>query len=404
MGAWLAKCVVDDHPIGSGLSKLCFEFLALNEDAPSLNDLSSALQTLGEYDKVLADSWRALIANPAQIDAMGLFFDDFDDSLCGGFRAPAHHDPAEGHEANEGGRMPVCFCGTDRHLSTNVLPFEGGWVQCSRCGLWCHCECAGLDAELAASVERYLCYPCEAATCPLLSVTLRYTGPDGKVVKGHLGSSNRLQGSIAGGSKAARIHPDDTVTAPSGPVTAANVEAAVLAGCRRRLFGVRRNSFVAMRRGFLGAEDLQIQLSAFGVDDLCTMLQGKAALSKADLLDCFVLPTANAAELATSGFAEAEASSHIFFSELLRADELSEQERLSLFRWCTALGALPVGGLRNEDKIRLRLYGPEIDDDTLPETHTCTRELHLPNYSSMNVLRDKLMYALAHSGDGFYKA
>ena len=69
---------------------------------------------------------------------------------------------------------------------------------------------------------------------------------------------------------------------------------------------------------------------------------------------------------------------------------------------CTALTALPVGGLR-ENKIRLRLYGPDIDDHTLPETHTCTRELHLPNYSSAAVLREKLLLALSHGGDGFYK-
>ena len=40
---------------------------------------------------------------------------------------------------------------------------------------------------------------------------------------------------------------------------------------------------------------------------------------------------------------------------------------------------------------------------TLPETHTCTRELHLPNYSSVEVLRAKLATALEHIDDGFHK-
>jgi hypothetical protein len=57
-----------------------------------------------------------------------------------------------------------------------------------------------------------------------------------------------------------------------------------------------------------------------------------------------------------------------------------------------------------ENKIRLRLYGPEPDDETLPETHTCTRELHLPNYSSPAVLSAKLLHALEHASDGFQKA
>ena len=128
--------------IGSGLSKLCFEFLALNEDALSLNDLSSALQTLGEYDKVLADSWRALII--AQIDAMGLVFDDFDDSLCGGFRAPAHH---KGTRPTRVAGCQFAFAGQITISQPTYCLLKAGWV-CSRCGLWCHCECAGLDAEL----------------------------------------------------------------------------------------------------------------------------------------------------------------------------------------------------------------------------------------------------------------
>ena len=74
----------------------------------------------------------------------------------------------------------------------------------------------------------------------------------------------------------------------------------------------------------------------------------------------------------------------------------------SLIR-CTALAALPVGGL-GEHKITLRLYGYETDDASLPETHTCTRELHLPNYSSAEVLKAKLLLALEHIEDGFLKA
>ena len=72
-------------------------------------------------------------------------------------------------------------------------------------------------------------------------------------------------------------------------------------------------------------------------------------------------------------------------------------------RWCTALDAVPVGGLK-DDKVKLRLFGAEPDDATLPETHTCTREIHLPNYSSKAVLREKLLLALAHETDGFGKA
>lgn len=92
-----------------------------------------------------------------------------------------------------------------------------------------------------------------------------------------------------------------------------------------------------------------------------------------------------------------------YFEALLRDEAaFGEKQRLALFRWCTALIALPAGGLR-ETKISLRLYGPEVDDSTLPETHTCTRELHLPNYSCTAVLQAKLLLALQHTADGFHK-
>ena len=53
-----------------------------------------------------------------------------------------------------------CFCGTDRHLPTTPLPFEGAWVQCDGCERWCHGECAGLSLEEAEEVEAYTCPVC----------------------------------------------------------------------------------------------------------------------------------------------------------------------------------------------------------------------------------------------------
>ena len=126
-------------------------------------------------------------------------------------------------------------------------------------------------------------------------------------------------------------------------------------------------------------------------------------LSAAELLDCFVLPSTSEAEALAAGFSVVESSVPNYFEALLRDDScLDEARRLQLLTWCTALTALPVGGLR-ENKIRLRLYGPDEDDVTLPETHTCTRELHLPNYSSADTLGKKLLLALDHAADGFQK-
>ena len=188
-------------------------------------------------------------------------------------------------------------------------------------------------------------------------------------------------------------------------VTSANVHHAVLLGCRRRLLGMRRGSFEALSRGFTRAEDLQVQLGAFSLEALSGMLQGKERLSVDELLACFELPRSSGArEAAQAGFEAHASQADAHFESVLRDEaRFDEGLRLRLLKWCTALGALPVGGLPAEHRIRLRLYGPEVDTHTLPETHTCTRELHLPNYPNVQVTREKILMALAHADDGFLK-
>ena len=118
------------------------------------------------------------------------------------------------------------------------------------------------------------------------------------------------------------------------------------------------------------------------------------------LLDCFLFD-----EDEHAGFAAAKAE-HVplMLIELLQdVTVFDEPRRFAMLRWCTALHALPVGGLK-DDKIKLRLFGGEPDDVSLPECHTCTRELHLPHYTSADVLREKLLLALDHEIDGFGKA
>ena len=74
-----------------------------------------------------------------------------------------------------------------------------------------------------------------------------------------------------------------------------------------------------------------------------------------------------------------------------------EALRVQLFEWCTARSALPAAGLK--EKIRLRHY--DVGTANLPEVHTCTSELHLPPYASAEQLRERLLLALEHRGDGF---
>ena len=159
------------------------------------------------------------------------------------------------------------------------------------------------------------------------------------------------------------------------PLTAANLEAAVLSGCRQRLFDERRDAMCALRHGFVRCEDLTVQLAAFELDELTSMLQGQMRLSADELLACFAFPSSSEEEARDAGFDDIGSRAAADFEELLRdGSYLDDAARLTLLNWCTALTVLPFGGLRDH-KIRLRLYGQEADDSTLPETHTCTREV-----------------------------
>lgn len=159
------------------------------------------------------------------------------------------------------------------------------------------------------------------------------------------------------------------------PVTAANLETALLLGCRQRLLEDRRDAMCALRHGFVRCEDLTVQLGAFDLDELTSILQGQVRLSAEELLACFALPSSSEEEAREAGFDDVGSRAAADFEELLRdGSYLSDQDRLTLLNWCTALTVLPFGGLRDH-KIRLRLYGQEVDDATLPETHTCTREV-----------------------------
>lgn len=143
---------------------------------------------------------------------------------------------------------------------------------------------------------------------------------------------------------------------------------------------------------------------AFELDELTAMVQGQTEFSADELLACFTLPSSSLEAERSAGFADVGARVAEDFEVMLRDGLLLDASaRLKLLSWCTALTVLPFGGLR-ENKIQLRLYGPEPDDETLPETHTCTRELHLPNYSNPAVLYSKLLLALEHASDGFHKA
>lgn len=141
-----------------------------------------------------------------------------------------------------------------------------------------------------------------------------------------------------------------------------------------------------------------MQLAALSDEQLQLMLQGRISLSADDLLGCFTLPSGSLAAMVESGFEEDSPVPRMFERLLLDNDVFDEAQRLRLLQWCTSLSALPSGGLAERIKLKLN---SDASEGALPMVHTCSREVHLPRYRSIDQMRVKLLQALDHSDDGF---
>ena len=126
--------------------------------------------------------------------------------------------------------------------------------------------------------------------------------------------------------------------------------------------------------------------------------------SAPQLLQCFAWPDvgASATAEAQAGFAAVGSEVPRYLREIIldasAETGLSSPARLHLLEWCTALTALPCGGLK--DPITLKLY-EGADENDLPNVHPCTHVVHLPPYASRAQLRAKLLLAVEHRHDGF---
>ena len=87
---------------------------------------------------------------------------------------------------------------------------------------------------------------------------------------------------------------------------------------------------------------------------------------------------------------------------------LDEQQRRQLLRWATSRSTLPVNGLGQKVTLIRRETDGAPPDQWLPEAHTCSFEVALPDYSSRAALQRQLRRALVDmvmdGGGGFWKA
>ena len=186
-----------------------------------------------------------------------------------------------------------------------------------------------------------------------------------------------------------------------------NVAAAVLAGCKARLLGSRRDALEALRDGFSSLVDLSVQLAPLHTGELMLMVQGRVSISAQQLDDCF-----DWGAEASPPFPP-RSNAILLFRAFVR-DGLTPPQRLQLLRWCTARNALPVDGLNEKVTFKHSVGSGGADgggggdrdataDARLPVAHTCSYEVALPNYSSGEWLREKVLRALQEmeGGGGF---
>ena len=74
----------------------------------------------------------------------------------------------------------------------------------------------------------------------------------------------------------------------------------------------------------------------------------------------------------------------------------SYEQKQKLLRFATGSGRAPIGGLSNLlPKFKLQRNGP--DSESLPSAATCFSTLLLPEYSSREKLRAKLLLAIENA-------
>jgi hypothetical protein len=82
-------------------------------------------------------------------------------------------------------------------------------------------------------------------------------------------------------------------------------------------------------------------------------------------------------------------------------EEMSSAEQAKLLQFVTGSPKVPIGGfknLRGSDGVQqFTISKSDMDESHLPQTSTCFNMLKLPEYSTKEMLREKLQMALLGS-------
>lgn len=142
--------------------------------------------------------------------------------------------------------------------------------------------------------------------------------------------------------------------------------------------------FTAFQKGFQKCCGGEI-LSMIEPEDLEMLVCGSKILDFSEL---------KKATIYQDGFTE-ESQTVKYLWEVL--EEFDEEEKKKFLFFCTGCDRAPINGL-GDLKFYVSKHGN--DDQLLPSVHTCFNHLLIPDYSSKDILREKLVKAI-HNSEGF---
>lgn len=131
-------------------------------------------------------------------------------------------------------------------------------------------------------------------------------------------------------------------------------------------------------------------MNLFTAEEICLLIEGEVDLSIENLREFVDVGT---------GF-NFDSPMIVWLFQIL-SSELSAVEKKLFARFVTGSDSFGVFGLKSL-KPRLSITKTEKNEDSLPSASTCTNCLKLPEYSTKELLKKKLLYALYECNETFY--
>ncbi|EGR30732.1 ubiquitin- hect domain protein, putative [Ichthyophthirius multifiliis] len=80
-------------------------------------------------------------------------------------------------------------------------------------------------------------------------------------------------------------------------------------------------------------------------------------------------------------------------------EEYNQEQRAGFLFFATSSFKVPFGGFQN---FQITISNKKLDKQSLPISHTCFKEIELPEYESKEIMKEKFQIALTEGQKGFY--